>query len=140
MLEIHFVCVCRVDPAEIRHHLTKIVYSWFGFLVDFSGFPRCFQHDGSPESGAASIESKAHEIEISPSVFTVFGIRETKDLPIVLQLKTEIGLKIVGDSKSDLVQHFFVCSEYNHIVHIADVVGGVQFFLDVVVKLLQVPV
>ena len=112
VLQIHPVGVGTVDPSQIRHHLAVVVDGrlapLIGFLVNPAGFPGCFQHDGLAKHRPVPIKLEAHEVQRPPSVFTVDGVGETKHLPISFQLQAQVGLKILGDGLSDLVQNFLV--------------------------------
>ena len=112
MLQIHPVGVGTVDPSQVRHHLAVVMNSWLvpliGFLMASAGCSGRFQHDRFAQHRPVPIELEAHEVQRPPSVFTVDGVGETKHLPISFQLQAQVGLKILGDGLSDLVQNFLV--------------------------------
>ena len=88
--------------------------------MDLAGFPRSLEHNAPAKSCALPIEPETHEVEVSASIHfdlaiallvvdgDLFDVRETKDLPVPFKLKAEFGFKILGNTKSDLVQHFLI--------------------------------
>ena len=88
--------------------MPAVVDGRLGFLMNLAGFSRSLEHDGPSQHSSVPVELKTHKVEEAAPVFTLNGIRETKDLPVSFQLQAKLIGQILGDGKPYLVQNFLV--------------------------------
>lgn len=137
---VHTIGIRTVDPPKIGKHLAAIV-DILPLLVDPPGLSGGLEHQLSSQRCSVAVEPESHKVQIT-TYFSPVLLDEVKQehLPVALHFKTEPFIEIYLDLSLHLMEYALVAPEYDHIVHVSDIVFGMQFFFDIMVEFRQIPV
>lgn len=85
------------------------------------------------------VELESHKIERTTFSLSSLSLNiiESKHLPVAFHLQIQLTSEKFINRNPHPVQFLFVPAEYNHIIHISDIVDCMEFLFYVVVERLQ---